>query len=424
MAQFLNIVSKPLLDGLDTLSVMQAIVASSKLRTIVSSSLSLVVVIFPCLDEDVIEASADMRFLLTTAAKVTGSAPYPPVSNAGGWAFPWYPGQHLLTCFDWHVASWRLACSSVEKLLQVEAPLRQQLGFGDDIDLLPWISTLGMPWHPLSAPPPLTAVLPQIRQAWVTPAVAAGWPQDGPLSGMWIQGALEESMQILASGITRLRLTGTTPEDLHAVDHISGHVKELEIAPTNFESFPSDDWAAGYSEEEFLAPRIHIAPDPRRFSSLQRLQARLGADSLVIFRAFVQALPLLRRLGTIETYLDEIQSCASWLPTGLEECVMAVQDENISNEDQLSQLSNMNAIYMHFSFYPSITYVAALSKLMMWPGGPSFSFEEAPAESTPLDCAVPGVHRRFLQHGELSTEQEGNRFTAVTNCGQALPPNL
>merc|ERR1711971_897996 len=86
----------------------------------------------------------------------------------------------------------------------------------------------------------------------------------------------------------------------------------------------------GFSlEEEMQTPRIHVAPDPRRFNALTRLQADLNVQSLVILGPFAQALPSLKRLGTV-VFQDRsdkslIQTMCQFLPRHLEELVLSVQ---------------------------------------------------------------------------------------------------
>jgi hypothetical protein len=202
-----------------------------------------------------------------------------------------------------------------------------------------------------------------------------------------------------------LRLGGTTPEDLEAVDKLAPGVCDLEVTHVDFEPPMDENIDMCWNIEEYL-PRIHVPPDPARFKSLQRLQAHLDSQSLVILGAFAQMLPSLRRLGTIAVVPEDLGVRCAWLPKGLEECVMAVLGEDArvgAGSECLRQLRagpKLNCSCLHLCFAPE---AGAHSSLMSGLHAEIYGFSgtmakaagltcvsvrNPPAESTPMDRSV------------------------------------
>jgi hypothetical protein len=223
---------------------------------------------------------------------------------------------------------------------------------------------------------------------------------------MLIQGPLTAGMKLNARNVTTLRLGGTTPEDLAAVDGLAPDVCDLEVGQVDFEE-PMDDGSGPMwiQEEAMFFPNIHIPPDPARFASLQRLQAHLDAESLVILGSFALMLPSLRRLGTIEVIPEEIGARCEWLPKGLEECVLAVVGDDVRlgvGSECLSQLRaapKLNCSCLHLCFAPNLDadqlFFQLIAEVYGFNGSMAksaglacMSVRNPPAESTPLDRPV------------------------------------
>lgn len=287
--------------------------------------------------------------------------------------------------------------------------MREELSFfhGSLADL---VAIIGAPWAPLLMPPPQSAQLPLLRRVWVSPNVAVSWPPEQPVAAMLIQGPLAAGSRVHANGVTCLRLTGTSPEDLESVQNIAPGVRELEISPIEFEEAGDMPWEGGeLGNDDEPPPRIHIAPDPARFIGLQRLQARLDAQSLVILGPFVHKLPMLRRLGTLEVSPCQIAARCAWLPTGLEQCVLAVMVDDTETPHAKDTAAAVAALLereepkldcrcLHVCFEDdagmnvdlAFAVVANLngSCPQQWPfcmGTMYISIRNPPMESTPLD---------------------------------------
>jgi len=232
---------------------------------------------------------------------------------------------------------------------------------------------------------------------------------------MLIQGNCAPGSVVCARGLSGLRLAGTTVEDLEAVDSIAFGLAELEVAPTDFEAPPG-----GQGEVEDLTqdelhqlPQLHVAPNPARFLALQRLQARLGMDSLVILGSFAKALPALRRLGTVEVSPEGLQARLAWLPPSLEEGVLSIVGATAGApticklELQHWRVPPAECRRLHICFSPDDSWGrideallqeafdfytwAAMSVSLM-----GASVRALPAESTPLCCPIA---RGWMQRG-------------------------
>lgn len=231
---------------------------------------------------------------------------------------------------------------------------------------------------------------------------------------MLIQGNCAPGSVVNACGLTSLRLAGTTVEDLEAVDSIALGLAELEVAPTDFEAPPGvQEEVEDFIQDELQLPRLHVAPNPARFLALQRFQARLGTDSLVILGSFAKALPALRRLGTVETSPAELHERSAWLPPSLEECVLSIVGAHAGDPSicgvRLSSMPPAECRRLHLCFSPDdeddgwghidgllqeafclYNWAAASVTLM------GASVRSPPAESTPLCCPIA---RGWMQHG-------------------------
>lgn len=363
-----------LVQSLDATSVLHFCGASMGTREAVSTVLPIVVAV---IDEDTWWARSEAE-LYRAAADLAGTVASLPVSHAGGWAFPWQRDLPLPRCIDWRATPWRLACSSLERLAEVEGALRAELQPQGDETLSERVAALGAPWRPLQAVPPSWVALPQLRRVCVSPAVAAAWPPDRLVGELLIQGPLAEGAHVRARGVSLLRLAGTAMEDLQAVQGLAPGLRELEVSPTDFECPCGDTMEELLAEcEEDEPPRLHVSPDPAHFGSLQRLQARLDAQSLVILGSFAKSLPLLRRLGTLEVSPHEISKRLAWLPKGLEECVLAVFGKHPCAPSAAACVAeleeNVDCGCLHFCFVPDDGESRKSMRLMR------------EAESTPLD---------------------------------------
>mmetsp|Transcript_55698 Transcript_55698/g.180815 ORF Transcript_55698/g.180815 Transcript_55698/m.180815 type:complete len:149 (+) Transcript_55698:886-1332(+) len=148
---------------------------------------------------------------------------------------------------------------------------------------------------------------------------------------------------------------------------------------------------------------MHVAPDPARFVGLQRLQASFDGQSLVILGAFVRHLPALRRLGTL--HVCGTAAVMAWLPSGLEECVVAVDApacDDACVQGVLAQTPRLQAQRLHVCLAEEGCWSdAALwqsfctARTALLQGSESqglplrVSIKDFPAESTPLCRPVP-----------------------------------
>jgi hypothetical protein len=214
---------------------------------------------------------------------------------------------------------------------------------------------------------------------------------------------MSAGMKLNVRNVKTLRLFGTTPEDLAAVDAIAPRVLDLEVE-VDFEGPSMEDGSdiVCFMEEA----RIHIPPNPARFASLQRLQAYLDAQSLVILGKFALMLPSLRRLGTIIVAPEDIGARCAWLPKGLEECVLAVVGDDArlgAGSECLSQLRaapRLNCSCLHLCFSPNVDVDNQLffrlyaevygfnGSMAKASGLTCMSVRNPVAESTPLDRRV------------------------------------
>eukprot|EP00747_Dinoflagellata_sp_TGD_P021826 gnl/TRDRNA2_/TRDRNA2_128723_c0_seq2.p1 gnl/TRDRNA2_/TRDRNA2_128723_c0~~gnl/TRDRNA2_/TRDRNA2_128723_c0_seq2.p1 ORF type:complete len:452 (-),score=59.58 gnl/TRDRNA2_/TRDRNA2_128723_c0_seq2:82-1437(-) len=329
MVEILDVVTS-LVSSLDACTFWRCAAASSGARRVLSASASVVVAVLD--DEDGLDDMPPCFTLplwqLQAASDHCGMSPLFAGCGSEGWAAPWRERLGLPRCLDWSVVPWRLACSSLERLWRTEPYLRAELSMLPEVSLLDRLEILGAPWAPLSRPPPTELALPRLRRVWVDNAACALWPAGCCVSKLCVTEPLAAQPPIGARGVSTLRLAGTTTEDLGAVDEITPSVRELEIVLPVFESCSLDTsyWELDLELPE-EPPRIHVAPNPARFASLQRLQAHLDTQTLVILGPFAQALPALKRLGTI--HIDPCGNAGAAygrLPRGLEECVLAILD--------------------------------------------------------------------------------------------------
>lgn len=338
---WLDILAPRLVNDLGAVDLRRCALASRVVRLSVSSFLNVVVVILDNEPSMAWPGFAQEACDALAAADLVGLEAYTHAPNdIGGWAVPWRPGFQLPRCFEWCAAPWLIACSSLAMLDDVQTSLWGVLALEQSMDenscrtlLLSRLVALGAPWAPLQSPPPASLELPSLRRIWANAgaAMSSAWSWGRPVPELLIQGSFAAGSRVDIDGVLLLRIDGTTPEDLAAVDGLAPRLLELEIAPTDFDCMEDvylDHESPTDTEEE--PPTMHVAPDPARFLRLQRLQACLDKQSFVILGTFLHQLPALRRLGTVHLQRSEIAARMAGLPTGLEECVFALSCEGLA----------------------------------------------------------------------------------------------
>eukprot|EP00928_Gymnodinium_smaydae_P006610 TRINITY_DN12346_c0_g1_i1.p1 TRINITY_DN12346_c0_g1~~TRINITY_DN12346_c0_g1_i1.p1 ORF type:complete len:465 (-),score=41.00 TRINITY_DN12346_c0_g1_i1:180-1475(-) len=415
-----------LVASLDGTSVLQLLLTSHSMRHCISAHIDIVVVLM-CREEELnqshrLTGHSDLRgqrsAALQTAAEVAGIAAFPISSNIGGWAIPWQVGLNLPRCIDWRVARWQLAASCLRDARSALPSLQAELGYPLLAEeLCAKIAVLGTPWAPLCSPLAEDDDLPCLRRVYASPLIAPLWPASRPLRELLITGPLAEA-KVHASGVRWLRLAGTTPEDLLAIDDLAPNVLELEISPTQFETAAyfadSRSQDSNDTHDPFwdVMPAMHVAPDAARFSSLQRLQAELDPQMLVLSQNFIKNLPHLRRLGTLITDCEAIHQHAH-MANGLEEfvvfCILdhelleIASGRNSSTRTQEVIVDMMkpclvSCSYVHVCCAPSLSFEQRFTRIANDDPPHShganldrclrISVQSKPAESTPLNLPV------------------------------------
>jgi len=317
---------------MDLKSVLRYVLASTEMRRSISTNSRALIVVFDGNGALADRVAKERELFLRWLACEQEAERWLPTTGAEPLVVLWEVGKRAPGFIDWDVVPWTIACRNLEVLKDVSAELAaafctvpEEATFEKLVDR---IEVLGTATEPLTVVPPPELSLPRLRQIWVDSGVAAAWPKSLRVDAMRIIGALSAGAP-LSQSLKVLRLSGTEPDDLEAIDAIAPELLELEVESLDVMA-PEDDWRDAVVETVSKGldepPCVHGSPDPSRFLSLRRLQAELTVESVVILGRFAASIPSLRRLGTI-VLNDDYPECykktfLDFVPRNLEECVI------------------------------------------------------------------------------------------------------